>query len=76
MLIHLLTEVKQFKNAISIQKQAETIIRNREINPRDLADFYLVLIRLYKLTGNKNIASNYENLYQRNLTELKNNGQQ
>ncbi len=56
---------------MSIQKLAETLSGNIEIHSRDLSDFYLVLTKLYKLRGNKNFGSNYENLYQLKLTELK-----
>jgi len=66
MLIHLLTKSKKYDSANFTLKECEKIIENKEIEPRDLSDFYLVLIQLYTVTNQKNL----EKLYQKKLNEI------
>ena len=75
MLVHLFTKSKQFENALEIQTQADLLIDSKGIRSRDLADYYILLERLYKAIGKVGEADNYKKLYKLKMEELTEQGQ-
>ena len=74
MLINLFIKSKQYENALKIQKQSDLLIDSKEIQSRDLADYYILLERLYKAIGKIDVADNYKQLYKFEMMDLTKKG--
>lgn len=74
MLIHLYTKSKQYENALAIQKEAALLINDKNIQSRELADYYLVLQRLYTAINKTTEAAKYKQLHLQKIKELEEEG--